>query len=316
LLPPHFPPKGAMPPLLFNASTPNPSIKLPGRITSSCPRLSAIACLAGWFYHGRTQPTRRQAANPIRGLMRTMIECRHLEKVYPGDVVAVRDLNLSVAEGSITCLVGPSGCGKTTTLKMLNRLIEPTGGEIWINDIPVREQDPIELRRSIGYVIQRGGLMPHMTIRRNIALVEEARGRQSKEQRAARVDELLDLVGLAPQDYADRYPSELSGGQQQRVSIARALMSDPPVLLMDEPFSALDPITRNRLQKEFLHLNQKLNKTIVLVTHDLPEAFRLADEIVLMHEGELVQKGTKKDFLERPASDYASEFIKSQLPDT
>lgn len=244
-----------------------------------------------------------------------MIECRNLQKTYPGGVAAVHDFNLTVDEGAIVCLIGGSGCGKTTTLKMINRLIEPSGGDILINGESIRRRDPIELRRSIGYIIQRGGLMPHMSIRRNIALVDEVEGRLDMNQRNHRVDDLLRLVGLTPDLHAGRYPAELSGGQQQRVGIARALMNDPPVLLMDEPFSALDPITRNRLQKEFLDLNKKLGKTIVFVTHDLTEAFRLADRIVLMHEGTIEQQGVKADFLERPASDYAADFIQSQLPD-
>lgn len=242
-----------------------------------------------------------------------MIECHHLRKVYPGDIVAVEDLSLHVAKGQIVCLIGTSGCGKTTTLKMINRLIEPTSGEVRIHGQAVREKDPIQLRRSIGYVIQRGGLMPHMTVNRNVALVAEVEGHLTRPEQTKRVHELLELVGLPAKDYAQRFPAELSGGEQQRVGIARALMNDPPVLLMDEPFGALDPITRKFLQGELISLNQKLHKTIVMVTHDLSEAFRLGDQIVLMSEGAIVQKGEREDFINRPVNEYVKEFVQSQM---
>lgn len=241
-----------------------------------------------------------------------MICLSHVIKRFPGGVTAVNDVSFEVPKGSITCLIGTSGCGKTTTLKMINRLVEPSEGEITVNGEAIESKDPIQLRRSIGYVIQKGGLLPHMTVAQNIGLVEKIQGTDSAKIKE-RVHFLLDLVSLKPDQYARRFPRELSGGQQQRVGIARALMSDPPVLLMDEPFGALDPITRAHLHKEFLELNKELHKTIVLVTHDLAEAFKLGDQIVLMNGGQIVQKGTKKDFLEAPASDFAREFVSSQL---
>ncbi|HUS68811.1 MAG TPA: ATP-binding cassette domain-containing protein [Kofleriaceae bacterium] len=240
-----------------------------------------------------------------------MLELRKVKKVFPGGAVAVDGVSFEVPTGTITCLLGTSGCGKTTTLKMINRLLEPTAGDILLDGRSVRDGDPVTLRRGIGYVVQKGGLMPHMTARRNVALLEEVKGTAARA-RASRADELLALVGLAPAEYGDRYPSEMSGGQQQRVGIARALMSDPPVLLMDEPFSALDPITRSRIHEELLRINARLKKTIVIVTHDLAEAFKLGDDIVLMRAGRIVQRGRREDFLERPADDFAAEFIRSQ----
>jgi osmoprotectant transport system ATP-binding protein len=241
-----------------------------------------------------------------------MITLSEVRKVYGGSAVAVDGVSFEVPEGTTTCLIGMSGCGKTTTLKMINRLLEPTAGEIRVNGGSVREQDAIQLRRSIGYVVQKGGLMPHMTVRRNVALLEEVKRAEAKA-RGKRADELLDLVGLQPDQYGDRYPGELSGGQQQRVGIARALMSDPPVLLMDEPFGALDPITRSRMHAELLRINSKLRKTIVIVTHDLAETFKLGDDIILMRAGKIVQRGRRADFLERPADDFVEEFVRSQV---
>ncbi|MGE0200321.1 MAG: ABC transporter ATP-binding protein [Candidatus Melainabacteria bacterium] len=241
-----------------------------------------------------------------------MIEFQNVTKEYPGGVTAVREVSFTVPTGTICCIIGPSGCGKTTTLRMINRLVEPTRGYLRVNGQPVCDLDVIELRRGIGYVIQQGGLMPHMTVARNITLLEELKG-ADKTTRLARARELMALVGLAPEKYANRYPGELSGGQQQRVGIARALMSDPPVLLMDEPFGALDPIIRGRLHEEFLALNQQLKKTIVMVTHDLAEAFKMGDQIVLMRRGEIVQAGSKADFLQRPVDDFAREFVSSQM---
>ena len=240
-----------------------------------------------------------------------MLELRKVRKVFPGGAVAVDGVSFDVPTGSITCLLGTSGCGKTTTLKMINRLLEPTSGDILVDGKSVRAADPIRLRREIGYVVQKGGLMPHMTARRNVALLEEVKGSGARA-RTRRADELLAMVGLPPGEYGDRYPSELSGGQQQRVGIARALMSDPPILLMDEPFSALDPITRSRIHDEHLRINQRLKKTIVIVTHDLSEAFKLGDDIILMRKGSIVQRGHRDDFLDNPADDFAAEFIRSQ----
>jgi osmoprotectant transport system ATP-binding protein len=239
-----------------------------------------------------------------------MLELRNLRKVFPGGAVAVDGVSLHVPRGTITCLLGTSGCGKTTTLKMINRLLEPTSGDVLLEGSSVRARDPVGLRREIGYVVQKGGLMPHMTAARNVALLEEVRGTPAR-LRARRADELLDLVGLPPDQYRGRYPAELSGGQQQRVGIARALMSDPPLLLMDEPFSALDPLTRARIHGELLLINQRLKKTIVLVTHDLAEAFKLGDDIVLMRAGRIVQRGSRDDFLSRPIDEFAAEFVRS-----
>jgi osmoprotectant transport system ATP-binding protein len=246
------------------------------------------------------------------GLPAATIEVASVSKVYPGGVVAVDDVSFRVEKGSITCLMGMSGCGKTTMLKLVNRLLTPTMGEIRVDGKSVMAADPIALRRSMGYVIQGGGLMPHMTVARNIGLVEEVRG-TPRETIQARVSELMILVGLSPQEYGHRLPAALSGGQQQRVGIARALMADPPVLLMDEPFGALDPITRSRLHEEFVSLNRQLKKTILLVTHDLAEAFKLGDAIILMNRGRIVQQGTREDFLERPADEFAEAFVRSQV---
>jgi len=242
-----------------------------------------------------------------------VIEFHKVRKEFEGGVVAVDDASFEVPQGHITCIIGSSGCGKTTTLRMINRLIEPSSGEIRIGGKPIQETDVISLRRSIGYVIQGAALMPHMSVQRNISLLEESRGRSLAGCRE-RIEELMELVGMPHQEYARRYPSELSGGQQQRVGIARSLMADPPVLLMDEPFGALDPITRHRMQAEFLEINRKLHKTIVLVTHDLSEAFKLGDEIILMSEGAIVQKGSAKDFLQSPQNEFVEEFIRSQIP--
>jgi len=195
---------------------------------------------------------------------------------------------------------------------MINRLVEPTSGNIQVDGYSICDVDVIELRRSIGYVIQSGGLLPHMTVARNIWLPQEAIG-TSHDSQSDRVAELLELVGLDPSRFSNRYPSELSGGQQQRVGIARALVSDPPVLLMDEPFGALDPITRRRLQDELLSINKRLNKTIVLVTHDIHEAFRLGSDIILLSDGAIVQRGGAVSFVDAPSTDFVREFVSSQL---
>jgi osmoprotectant transport system ATP-binding protein len=210
-----------------------------------------------------------------------MIRLDAISKRYPNGQVAVRELSLDVPEGEICVLVGPSGCGKTTTLKMVNRLIEPTSGRIFLDGNDVTHADPVELRRHIGYVIQQVGLFPHQTIATNIATVPRLLG-WSKDRTAARTEELLDLVGLDAADYRSRYPAQLSGGQRQRVGVARALAADPPVLLMDEPFGAIDPVTRVRLQDEFLRLQSEVQKTVVFVTHDIEEAIGLSDRILVM----------------------------------
>jgi osmoprotectant transport system ATP-binding protein len=224
---------------------------------------------------------------------------------------AVEKVNLTIPAGEIVVFVGPSGCGKTTTLKMINRLIEPSEGSILINGEDVTTRNPTVLRRTIGYVIQGGGLLPHLSVKNNIALVPKLL-KWPKDRIVARVDELLDLVGLDPETYRDRYPRELSGGQQQRVGLARGLAADPPVILMDEPFGAVDPITRQRLQDELLSLQEELHKTIVIVTHDIDEAVKLGDRILVLGErARIAQYDVPVNVLGSPASDYVSDFVGS-----
>lgn len=243
---------------------------------------------------------------------RAMISLREVSKVYGGSAEpAVRSLSMEILGGEIVVLVGPSGCGKTTVLKMINRLVEPTGGSIEVNGVSVRDGEPHLLRRSIGYVIQQVGLFPHWTVRRNIATVPELVG-WSPERVSERTSELARLVGLE-ESMLDRYPSALSGGQQQRVGVARALAADPPVLLMDEPFGAVDPIVRHRLQDELLDLQKRLRKTIVFVTHDIEEAIRLGDQIVILNVGGVLeQKGSPAEILSLPANRFVEEFIGSE----
>ncbi|MGI4893969.1 MAG: ABC transporter ATP-binding protein, partial [Janthinobacterium lividum] len=230
-----------------------------------------------------------------------MITFEAVRKEFGDGTVAVEELDLELPTGQITVFVGPSGCGKTTSLRMINRMIEPTRGRITIDGQDVTQQDSAQLRRGIGYVIQHAGLFPHKTVVDNVMTVPRLLGR--KKQRSAAV-ELLERVGL-PATFADRYPAQLSGGQQQRVGVARALAADPPVMLMDEPFSAVDPIVREQLQKEFLRLQHDLGKTIALVTHDIDEAITLGDRIAVFREGgHLAQVGTPKDLLTRPADDF------------
>jgi osmoprotectant transport system ATP-binding protein len=233
-------------------------------------------------------------------------------KTYPGQQdPAVEGVSLTIPAGEIVMFVGPSGCGKTTTLKMINRLIEPTDGKIVINGEDVTDMDGDKLRRQIGYVIQAGGLFPHMTVASNIAIVPKMLG-WDKQRIKERVDELLELVSLDPEVYRDRYPKELSGGQQQRVGVARALAADPPVLLMDEPFGAVDPITRQRLQDELLNIQAELHKTIVCVTHDFDEAMKLGDWIAVFDEGaHLVQYDSPERILAQPANEFVESFIGS-----
>jgi osmoprotectant transport system ATP-binding protein len=238
-----------------------------------------------------------------------MIRLESVSKRYPNGTVAVRELSLEVAEGEICVLVGPSGCGKTTTLKMINRLIEPTGGRLYLDGEDVTGVDPVGLRRRIGYVIQQVGLFPHQTIAVNVGTVPRLLG-WDKKAVTARVDELLDLVGLDPAEYRDRYPTQLSGGQRQRVGVARALAADPPVLLMDEPFGAIDPVTRVRLQDEFLRLQGEVRKTIVFVTHDIEEAVKMGDRIAILDVGGiLAQYDTPAEVLGNPASPMVADFV-------
>ncbi|PWR06023.1 glycine/betaine ABC transporter [Micromonospora acroterricola] len=237
------------------------------------------------------------------------ISLQGIRKRYPGGTEAVRELSLEVKAGELVVLIGPSGCGKSTVLRMVNRLIEPTAGRIMLGDEDVTDVDPVRLRRRIGYVIQNVGLFPHQTVRANVATVPGLLG-WSRDRTRARVDELLDLVGLDPAQFGRRYPHELSGGQRQRVGVARALAADPVVLLMDEPFSAVDPIVRARLQEEFLRLQAEVRKTILLVTHDLDEAVRLGDRIaVLSQGGHLEQYDTPAALLGAPATPFVREFV-------
>ncbi|MGK5442837.1 ABC transporter ATP-binding protein [Micromonospora sp. URMC 105] len=232
-----------------------------------------------------------------------------IRKRYPDGTEAVRELSLEVKAGELVVLIGPSGCGKSTVLRMINRLIEPTGGRILLGDEDITRVDPVKLRRRIGYVIQNVGLFPHQTVHTNVGTVPRLLG-WPKERIRRRADELLELVGLDPAQFGRRYPHELSGGQRQRVGVARALAADPVVLLMDEPFSAVDPIVRTRLQEEFLRLQAEVRKTIVLVTHDLDEAVRLGDRIaVLSQGGRLEQYDPPAALLGAPASPFVREFV-------
>lgn len=238
-----------------------------------------------------------------------MIRLDSVSKTYPDGTTAVHELSMEVAAGELAVLVGPSGCGKTTTMRMINRLVEPSGGRILVDGRDVARVDPVELRRSIGYVIQQVGLFPHQTVRRNVATVPTLSGWDRRRTRQ-RVDDLLDLVGLPPDTYGDRYPHQLSGGQRQRVGVARALAVDPPVLLMDEPFGAVDPIERERLQAEMLKLLVDADKTVVFVTHDVDEAVRLGDRIAVMRQGgHLEQFATPVEILGRPATPFVADFV-------
>ncbi|MEU6117922.1 betaine/proline/choline family ABC transporter ATP-binding protein [Streptomyces sp. NPDC047117] len=238
------------------------------------------------------------------------IQLENLTKRYAsGAVPAVDNVTMDIKAGEIVILVGPSGCGKSTTLKMINRLIEPTSGRIRIGDEDVTDMDPVRLRRKVGYAIQSSGLFPHMTVAQNIALVPKMVG-WSRTKIKSRVEEMLDLVGLDPREFHDRYPRQLSGGQQQRVGVARALAADPPVLLMDEPFGAVDPITRDHLQDELIRLQHELHKTIVFVTHDFDEAIKLGDRIAVLRErSHIAQFDTPEAILTNPTDDFVSGFV-------
>lgn len=240
-----------------------------------------------------------------------MIRFEQVSKKYPNGTFAVKSLDLEIKKGEFFILIGPSGSGKTTTLKMINRLIDLSKGWVWINGKKISDYDINELRWNIGYVLQQIALFPHMTIAENIAVVPELKN-WSKEKVAARVDELLKMVGLDPKEYRNRKPSELSGGQQQRVGVIRALAADPEIILMDEPFSALDPFSREKFQADMLEIQRKLKKTIVFVTHDMQEALKLGDRICLMKDGEIVQVGTPHEFLTNPVNDFVREFVGSR----
>ena len=239
-----------------------------------------------------------------------VVAFEHVTKRYPGaEAPAVNDLDLTIPAGEICVLVGPSGCGKTTSMKMVNRLIEPTSGRITIDGRDVMDLPAVELRRQIGYVIQQVGLFPHQTIGENVAVVPGLL-RWSRDRIRQRTDELLELVGLPPGEYRDRYPNELSGGERQRVGVARALAADPPVMLMDEPFGAVDPIRRERLQNEFLRLQEQVRKTIIFVTHDVDEAIKMGDRIAILQRGGiLAQYDSPAAILANPASEFVERFV-------
>jgi osmoprotectant transport system ATP-binding protein len=238
-----------------------------------------------------------------------MIVLENLTKRY-GEFTAVRDVSFTVEEGEVCVIIGPSGCGKSTTLKMINRMLEPTAGEVYIQGKSVRSMKPELLRRRIGYVIQFVGLFPHMTVADNIGLVPKLLSWQ-RERIADRVDELLGLMELDPGLYRNKYPSELSGGEAQRIGVARALAADPPLLLMDEPFGAVDPLNREILQTEFVKIQRELRKTVVFVTHDLDEAIRIADRIVIMKEGQIVQNDAPEQILAAPKNKFVHDFVGS-----
>ena len=236
-----------------------------------------------------------------------MIRLDEVTKFY-GQTLAVSSLSFEVQDGEVCVLIGPSGCGKTTTLRMINRLIEPTSGQILVNGRDTAGLNPEDLRHTIGYAIQGVGLFPHMTVAQNVAIVPELL-RWNKARIAERVQQMLELVGLPPSEYAAKYPVQLSGGQAQRVGVARALAADPPILLMDEPFGAVDPLTREKLQTQFARIQQKLRKSVILVTHDLDEAIRLADRIAVMEAGRLMQYDTPENILQHPAGKFVHDFV-------
>lgn len=238
-----------------------------------------------------------------------MIKLEKVTKQFPGmEIPAVKDLNLEIKKGDVCVLVGPSGCGKTTTMKMINRIHEPTNGSIYIDGQDALKMNPIKLRLGIGYVIQEIGLFPHQTIEENVATVPNEL-KWPKAKTREQVDAMLTLVGLDPKVYRNRFPSALSGGQRQRVGVARAMVSDPPIMLMDEPFGAVDPITRARLQNEFLRIQERISKTIVFVTHDIDEAIKMGDTIAVMREGALVQHATPDELLSAPADEFVANLV-------
>lgn len=237
-----------------------------------------------------------------------MIRFEQVTKQFPDGTEALKDISVVFPTHKLTVVIGPSGCGKTTLMRMINKLETPTDGDVFIDDKSITGFDEVELRRSIGYVIQRIGLFPHMTIEKNVSLVPRLL-EWEKDRTAERVEELLELVGLEPEIYKERYPLELSGGQQQRVGVVRALAGDPNIILMDEPFSALDPISREQLQDDLRNLQQEIQKTIVFVTHDMDEALKIADMIVVMRDGKIEQIGSPKELISDPANDFVRSFI-------
>lgn len=237
-----------------------------------------------------------------------MIEIKNVTKKV-GTKVILDDITLEIEKGTLVVLIGSSGCGKTTTLKLINKLIKPSSGEIYIDKKPISKENTIELRRKIGYVIQNTGLFPHLTIKENIELIPRLKKEKSLEQIEKTTLELLEMVGLKYEDYINKYPSELSGGQQQRIGVARAIATDAEIILMDEPFSALDPITRTSLQEQLFTLQDDLKKTIIFVTHDMDEALKIADKICIMNNGKIAQYDTPENILRNPANEFVKNFI-------
>lgn len=237
-----------------------------------------------------------------------MIQFKEVTKTFQDGFKALKNISFQVNEGELLVLIGPSGSGKTTTMRMINRLIEPSSGSITIEGKDISTEDPVKLRRTIGYVIQQIGLLPHMTIKENVSLVPRLQ-KWKKEQYMDKVNDLMNMVGLDPEIFGDRYPSELSGGQQQRIGVIRALAAEPKIILMDEPFSALDPISREQLQDELVRLQQEIQKTIVFVTHDMDEALKIADRICIMKDGEVVQLDRPENILRHPANEFVRNFI-------
>ncbi|MBW9155633.1 betaine/proline/choline family ABC transporter ATP-binding protein [Clostridium tagluense] len=236
-----------------------------------------------------------------------MIQFKNVSKSINGKAI-LKDINITIEKGQLVVFIGPSGCGKTTTLKMINKLLTPTSGDILINGDKIGEKNTIKLRRNMGYVIQQAGLLPHLTIGENIGLIASIE-KMPKDKIMEKVIELLNLVGLDPDNYINKYPKELSGGQQQRVGVARALVMDPDVILMDEPFSALDPITKTQLQDEIFNIQQNFKKTIIFVTHDMDEALKLADKICILDAGSVVQFDTPEEILKNPINDFVRDFV-------
>ncbi|MBZ9689196.1 ABC transporter ATP-binding protein [Clostridium estertheticum] len=236
-----------------------------------------------------------------------MIDFKNVNKSINGKII-LKNINITIEKGQLVVFIGPSGCGKTTTLKMINKLLTPTSGEILIDGEKIGEKNTIKLRRNMGYVIQQAGLLPHLTIGENIGLIASIE-KMPKDKIKAKVLELLNLVGLAPDDYMNKYPKQLSGGQQQRVGVARALVMDPDVILMDEPFSALDPITKTQLQDEIFNIQQNFKKTIIFVTHDMDEALKLGDKICILDAGSVVQFDTPEEILKNPINDFVRDFV-------
>ena len=260
------------------------------------------APVTGWSGYSRWTKARREEEQDA------MITFEHVSKTYPGGVEAVKDLSLEVEKGETLVLLGTSGSGKTTSMKMVNRLIEPTEGRILVNGNDIMGQDPIELRRRIGYAIQHIGLFPHMTVGENIGVVPRLL-KWDDAKITDRVDTMLNMVGLDPEDFRDRFPNQLSGGQKQRIGVARSLAADPEIILMDEPFGALDPITREELQNEFLELESEIRKTILFVTHDVFEAVKMGDRIALLDDGRLQQIATPGELVENPANEFVDRFL-------